>query len=184
MKVTALLNLAQHVSNHQNQNDSIFCLSLDMFFLMKVSFEVDSFFSGSTLYFEEMFYSFSWSTFSYCKIWYQLASVLGITCVCSLWKLVFEVKKIGKQIGKNLANFANFISLEFSIFAWICWTWKILLSIQYKGGHKQFDTIWKAQFARPFELQKQTILLQFCPTSGKARHGLHCSRKIGKLGEI
>ena len=58
-EITALLNLAQHVSNDQNQNESIFCLSLHMFYLMKVSFEGNSFFSGSTWYFEEMFYSFS-----------------------------------------------------------------------------------------------------------------------------
>ena len=55
----ALLNFAEHVSNDQNQNESIFCLSLHMFYLMKVSFEGNSFFSGSTWYFEEMFYSFS-----------------------------------------------------------------------------------------------------------------------------
>ena len=40
------LNLAQDVSNDQNQNESIFYLSLGMFYLMKVSFEGNSFFLG------------------------------------------------------------------------------------------------------------------------------------------
>ena len=48
------------------------------------------------------------------------------------------------------------------------------------GGDIQFDAIWKAQFAWPVELQK-TILLQFCPTSGKNRR-VRRRRRIGKLG--
>ena len=48
------------------------------------------------------------------------------------------------------------------------------------GCDIQFDTLWKAQFARPFELQK-TILLQFCPTSGKTVFCCLCSNKIRKL---